>query len=982
MSLLHKKFISLIFLLALFLAFSAETWAVSLSPEAVEKLKREGRLQEWIDLAKMAREKGVWAPSSNPPLKFTKDGSLATDTLKPLFLLVDFDDNVHSHDTSEFNQLLFSTGFSYPTGSFRDYYWENSYQQLDLPGGQYGWIRAPQLYSYYEYGMDGFGPYPHNAQKLVEDAVYAADPYINFADYDHDNDGWVDGLNVIHAGPGAEEGADSAIWSHKWVTHSVLTVDGVHIYEYAMSPEIRVGGDLVGIGVICHEFGHVLGAIDVYDYDGTSFGLGDWSIMATGSWNHDGKTPAHFDAYHKYAILGFSSVTWIQSNQTNVEILQAETSPIAYRLWTSGQGGAMYFLVENRQKTGFDSYVPGHGLLIYHVDQNSPNNDHEWCPGDPASAHYKVALEQADGKFQLEGCYGSPNDGDGGDPFPGYKDKRAFDDTTTPSSRDYYDNSTQVAVWDISDSDSAMYANFDINWSRPCLFLDEFVLDDIMGGDGDGRPEGGETVKIYFTISNIWLPITGTTVTGSVDTAGITFTDDHSSLGDIGTGGSGNNYSDPMEFVVDPDFPGRPTIFTLHVEGNGGSYTLDFDVEVWAGNAEILIVDDAGDYQSYYTSALDSLRQIYDIWDAYSKGDPDFSFNIYKYLIWYTGDHQTDLFTEAQVESLMSFLDYGGRLFLTSQDAVEVLSGSANPWDQTFLTDYLHVGYNGNNTKYLVVGRSGDEVGDTLYIYPNYEVTNQNSKDNLVPDSEADTVLSYTIGGAGQWWTPSDSVAGTKFQNDFFKVVVFGFGFESIRADGGYFQGNYCSTPHFVMQRVLDWFKAPGPTINVMSPNGGEPWFVDSTYDIKWESISFDDSVKIEICCTDGGVTTCSTIVDTTTNDGVYSWTVAYTLSDSCQLIISDVDNGFPCDTSDYYFCIIDYLPGDFNIPGGNGVVDLGDVVFLINYLYKGGNPPDPMAAADVTADCVVDLGDVVYLINYLYKGGDPPLPSCCPQGY
>jgi len=78
-------------------------------------------------------------------------------------------------------------------------------------------------------------------------------------------------------------------------------------------------------------------------------------------------------------------------------------------------------------------------------------------------------------------------------------------------------------------------------------------------------------------------------------------------------------------------------------------------------------------------------------------------------------------------------------------------------------------------------------------------------------------------------------------------------------------------------------------------------------------------------------------------------------------------------------FLIIDYLPGDAD---GNGTVDLGDILFLISYLYKGGPAPVPMAVGNVNADCVVDLGDVLYLISYLYKGGPAPQPSCCPEGY
>jgi M6 family metalloprotease-like protein len=803
-----------VLILFLFLSLNSDLYAVSLSPELVEKLKKEGKLEEWIKKANLAREKGVWAPNPNPPLKFGKDGSLLTDTLKPIVICVDFNDNERTYDASQFYTLLFSKDFAHPTGSMRDYYLENSYGKLDLVGGVTGWYRMPQLYSYYVNGESGIGigSYPRNAQKLAEDAVDAADLYVDFSDYDHDGDLWVDALIIVHAGPGAEEtGSDDDIWSHKWQMPSVVWKDEVRLHIFNMDPEIQVGG-LAKMGVFGHEFGHTLGAIDVYDTDYSSEGLGDWSIMSHGSWNNGGATPAHFDAWHKCRILGFSEANQLTTNQVNVEILQAETSPVSYRLWTSGGDGSEYFLVENRQKTGFDSALPGEGLLIYHVNEGSPNNDAEWCPGDPATPHYKVALEQADGEFELEGCYASPDKGDGEDPFPGpwWIDKRAFDDTTTPGSRDYEGNPTQVVVWNISDSDSAMHANMDVTWSRPCLYLVDTTFDDLFGGNGNGRPESGETVKLYFAISNIWLPLNGTTVTGSVDTAGIIFTDDYSYLGDIGTGGSANNNSDPMEFDVDSLFPGRPTIFTLHVEGDtgsGGTYILDFEIEVWAGNVEILLVDDdsgsATDYQSYYTDALDSLNQIYDIWDIEGKGDPDFSFNDYKYIIWYTGDHKTDLLTQAQVESLMSFLDYGGGLFLTSQDAVEVLSGSSDPWDTLFLNNYLHVGYDGNTDKPLVAGVPGDEVGDTLWIKPwgPLGADNQTSKDILVPDSEADMVLVH----ANINWTSTGLVAGTKFQDDYFKVVLFGFGFEAL--SGGVHMGHPLSEPHFVMRRVLDWLK-------------------------------------------------------------------------------------------------------------------------------------------------------------------------------
>ena len=100
----------------------------------------------------------------------------------------------------------------------------------------------------------------------------------------------------------------------------------------------------------------------------------------------------------------------------------------------------------------------------------------------------------------------------------------------------------------------------------PLSFFVIFNLDDESGGNGNGRAEAGETVKLYFTLSNLWLPITGTVVTGSADTAGINFSVVSAALGTIGTGGSANNASAPIIFEVAPDFPrktGAPSFCML-----------------------------------------------------------------------------------------------------------------------------------------------------------------------------------------------------------------------------------------------------------------------------------------------------------------------------------------------------------------------------------------------------------------------------------
>jgi C1A family cysteine protease len=525
---------------------------------------------------------------------------------------------------------------------------------------------------------------------------------------------------------------------------------------------------------------------------------------------------------------------------------------------------------------------------------------------------------------------------------------------------------------------------FQINYHfhRPWVRFESFdYADDAPGGNGDHHIQAGETVRLDFSLKNLMIPLGEVEVTVTPDTSGIVMTDDHSYLGNMASKDIFDNSSDPMYFYVPEDFPPRRVLFTFSVSGDSGlgqTYTADSTIELYVGNDLLVVDDDQGgedplaNYEKYYTQAFDRFRGVYEVWDKSNQPDSNVNLSDYKVLIWFTGNHRDSIFSHADVESLMNFLDGGGRLFLTSQDAVEALNASPDPLFQEFLTDYLHLGYDGNCTgltQLMVPGKAGDQIGDGLdmLLSGSSSPANQTSADMLIPDSQADTVCSY----ADVWWaTTEDSVAGARFMNDFYKVVVFGFGFEGLNTDGLMHFGRIIDSTQVVLQKVLNWLRGPLPTVIVLSPNGGEEYFVGDTCIIQWESVSFNDSVVIEYS-TDGGG---NWLPVGRAKGGSYHWAIPDTPSDECLVRVYDVDNGIPIDVSDDFFVISDYVPGDAS---GDLVVNVGDAIYLLNYLFKNGDPPVPTAAGDVNADCVLNVGDAIYILNYLFKNGDPPQPGC-----
>ncbi|MEA3297785.1 MAG: M6 family metalloprotease domain-containing protein [candidate division Zixibacteria bacterium] len=383
---------------------------------------------------------------------------------KVLAILVNFTDHTNSTVATFFDSLVFGhTGIT-----VADYYDEVSYGQVDLVTvnlpSSLGWQTAPQPYAYYVNGENGTGGYPTNSQKLVEDLVDQIDPLVDFSQYDNNSDGFVDVLMVIHSGKGAEfTGSDDDMWSHKWGISSRYR-DGVFISDYTIQPEyLNISGDMT-IGVYAHELGHVFGLPDLYDTDYSSNGVGRWCIMSYGSWlgpNGLGGVPAHFCAWCKSQI-GMLTPVNVASNTSNQNIPHVEGNSVAYRLWNAGNIGNEYFLVENRQKVGYDTYLPGSGLLIWHVDESRSGNDQEWYPGLSATSHYEVALEQADGFFEIEKDI---DNGDNGDPFPGVYNQTSFNAMTVPNSDSYSETTSYVNIDNISSSGSTMYADLLVGFS-------------------------------------------------------------------------------------------------------------------------------------------------------------------------------------------------------------------------------------------------------------------------------------------------------------------------------------------------------------------------------------------------------------------------------------------------------------------------------------------------------------------------------------
>jgi len=318
------------------------------------------------------------------------------------------------------------------TLSFADYWREVSGGLLEVEGTVAGWIRLPRNAAHYlnerDHGWARFG----RVREFLHEALREADRVLDFRQFDNDgpdgipnsgdDDGYVDFVAVVYVTRCPGDGRAGAIWPHRGAmppfetTDTAASGEPIRISDYVILPALEPGTcEPMHIGLLAHETGHALGLPDLYDYDGSSQGIGAWGLMGTGSHNMP-FSPAHLSAWEKEQ-LGWVRVVWLNRDTVGLRVPPVQTSRTVYRYDIPGRRGE-YLLLENRQPLGSDAHLPGAGLLVWRVDPE-PAELGLWNNDERRRA---VALLEADGKRDLA----RGGAADAGDPFPGSTLRTAF----------------------------------------------------------------------------------------------------------------------------------------------------------------------------------------------------------------------------------------------------------------------------------------------------------------------------------------------------------------------------------------------------------------------------------------------------------------------------------------------------------------------------------------------------------------------------
>lgn len=423
-------------------------------------------------------------------------------TKKGLVILAEFTNSKFKsgHDLALYRRIANEVNYSDNNfrGSIKDYFKAQSHGQFELDFDVAGICQLQHPYAYYG---------KNNSQKedvkpgemVAEACLWAHEHGINFSKYDWNGDGEVDQVFVLYAGHGEASYKDAnTVWPHMFYLSASdygkpLSLDGVTVDTYACSSELNGDGNLDGIGTFCHEFSHCMGFPDLYDtsYAGW-FGMGDFDLMCSGSYNGDSKCPAGYSAYEKAECgwLTLKDMTNIEQETSIVGVQPMSADGDAYIIKNKGHEDE-YYILENRQKTGWDSYLPASGLMITHVDYdadiwgwNMPNTSGKY---EDANGNTKTNDHQRLTIFRA----GKSTDeyGDASDLYP-YGSNNSLTKTSSPASTLYNTNSDGSKYMHVAITDIAIAADGTASFT--------LSKEEHQGGDVPVTPSGSTMLYESF----------------------------------------------------------------------------------------------------------------------------------------------------------------------------------------------------------------------------------------------------------------------------------------------------------------------------------------------------------------------------------------------------------------------------------------------------------------------------------------------------
>lgn len=272
-------------------------------------------------------------------------------------------------------------GHLHHEGSARQYFEASSFGQYSPSFDIIGPVTLPNSQGYYGANSGGRDQ-TSRLNEMLRQAAQLADTQcgVDFSQYDHNNDGAIDFVYILYAGLSeADTGIDSLIWpcSSTYYGESI-SLDGKRLGRWAASSEMNLNGHADGLGTIAHEFGHVLGLPDIYATNNASHKtLGTWDVMDYGCYNNEGNTPPLYNAMERF-MMGWLTPQLLTS-AVNDTLLPLQMSNEARMITASDESNLIgndpapttYWLLENRQQTGWDAYLPGHGLMLTKITNSS-----------------------------------------------------------------------------------------------------------------------------------------------------------------------------------------------------------------------------------------------------------------------------------------------------------------------------------------------------------------------------------------------------------------------------------------------------------------------------------------------------------------------------------------------------------------------------------------------------------------------------------